>query len=225
MRLIRRVLAALVLCASVPAFAQEWTEYVNRMDRFTTVFPGQPAVQEIKWPSEYGAVFPGRVYPHQNGPTRYSITVIDYTDAERRHAELIKNEAFSASIYWQIDVMASIQYAATKFRQREGARVTYDAWHYISLVEGQQLQLTNADQSRSFVGIYLHENRLYIAEATVPAGAPQPGMFQQALGFLDEAGNNVRYDSIYSNRLPPSRLGGRGRGGRGDGAGGRGGRQ
>ena len=227
MRLIRRVLAALVLCVSVPAFAQEWTEYVNRTDRFTTVFPGQPTVQEIAWPSEYGAVFPGRVYTHQNGPARYSVTVIDYTDAERRHSEVIKNEAFSQSIYWQIDVMASIQYAATKFRQREGAKVTYDAWHYISLVEGHQLQLTNADQSRTFASIYLHENRLYIVEATVPAGAPLPGMFQQNLGFLDEAGNSVRYDSIYSNRLPPSRLsgrGGRGRG-RGDGAGGRGGAQ
>jgi len=32
----------------------------------------------------------------------------------------------------------------------------------ICLVEGHQLQLTNADQSRTFVGIYLHENRLYI---------------------------------------------------------------
>jgi hypothetical protein len=97
---------------------------------------------------------------------------------------------------------------------------------YIDLVEGHQLQLTNADRSRTFVGIYLHENRLYIVEATVPAGAPQPGLFQQALSLLDEAGNRVRYDSIYSNRLPPGRLGGRGgrgRGGRGDGAGGRGG--
>lgn len=221
MRLIRLVFAMFVLCVSVPTFAQEWTEYVNRIDRFTTVFPGQPTIQEITWPSEYGAVFPGRVYMQQVGLARYSVTVIDYTDTEKRHSELVKNDAFRLPIYWQIDVMASIQYAATKFRQRQGVKVTYDAWHYIDLVEGHQLQLTNADQSRTFVGIYLHENRLYVVEATVPAGAAQPGLFQQALGFLDEAGNRIRYNSIYSNRLPPSRLGGRG--GRGDGAGARGG--
>jgi hypothetical protein len=76
------------------------------------------------------------------------------------------------------------------------------------------LQLTNPDQSRTFAGIYLHENRLYILEATVPPKAPPPGLFQQSLTFLDEAGNHVRYPSIYFNRLPPSRLGRGGRGGR-----------
>ena len=109
---------------------------------------------------------------------------------------------------------ASIAYAATKFRQRHGVKVTYDAYHYIDLVSGHQLQLTNADQSRTFVGIYLHESRLYILEATVPARAPTPGFFQQSLGFLDEAGNHVRYREIYFNRLPPARLGRGGRGGR-----------
>ena len=234
MRLLRFILAALILCASGPAFAQEeWTAYTNSTDRFTTVFPGQPSVQEITWPSEYGMVFPGRVYAGRQGPSRYSVTVIDYSDAEKRYSELKKPESFQQSIYWQIDIMASIQYAATKFRQREGAKVTYDAWHYIDLVEGHQLQLTNADQSRTFVAIYLHENRLYIVEATVPRGAPQPGLFQQSISLLGENGGRVRYNTIYSNRLPPVLLqrggpgggGGRGGGGRGDGAGGRGGAQ
>jgi hypothetical protein len=232
MRLTRLILAVIMLCGSGPAFAQEWTEYINRMDRFTTVFPGQPTVQEITWPSEYGMVFPGRVYAVQQGPSRYSVTVIDYTDAEKKYSELKKPESFQQSIYWQIDIMASIQFAATKFRQREGAKVTYDAWHYIDLVEGHQLQLTNADQSRTFVAIYLHENRLYIVEATVPRGAAQPGLFQQNISFLDEKGGRTRYDAIYSNRLPPVTLGrggpgpapgaggGGGRGGRGGGRGG-----
>ena len=148
-----------------------------------------------------------------------------------RPNSVTKNVSFAGSMYWRIDIMASIQYAATTlFRQREGATVTYDAWHYIDLVEGHQLQLTNADESRSFVGIYLHENRLYVVEATVPRRAPQPGLFQQNLSFLDEAGERVRHDAIYSNVLPPVTLdragpggGGRGRGGGGGGRGGGGG--
>lgn len=63
-----------------------------------------------------------------------------------------------------MDIVASIAYAATKFRQRPGVKMTYDAYHYIDLVSGHQLQLTNQDQSRTFVAIYLHENRLYILE-------------------------------------------------------------
>jgi hypothetical protein len=63
----------------------------------------------------------------------------------------------------------------------------------------------------------MHDNRLYITEATVPAGYPEPGLFQQSLRFLDKEGNNVRYDTIYTNGFPapPRAGGGRGGGGRG----------
>ena len=197
------LLVALVLCVPGSALAQEWDTFVSRADRFSITFPGEPAVEEITWPSEYGAVLSGRVYSVQQGANRFAVTVIDYTDSEARHAEVTKNASFAGAIYWRIDIMASIQYAATKYRQREGATVTYDAWHYIDLVEGHQLQLTNADRTQTFVGIYLHENRLYILDGTVPRNAPPPGLFQQNLTFLDEAGERVRHDEIYSNALPP----------------------
>ncbi len=212
----RFIAAAMFVLLAGSASAQEFAEYVNKVDRFTLNAPGQPTVQDITWPSEYGAVFPGRVYTWVAAANRYSMTVIDYTDAERIHAERKNHtEADSLPIYWQVDIQASIAYAATKFRQRPGVKVTFDAYHYINLISGHQLQLTNPDQSRTFAGIYLHENRLYIVEATVPPRAPQPGLFQQSVGFLDEMGNPVRYPQIYFNRLPTPRLGRGGRGGRG----------
>lgn len=198
------IIAGITVLLIASLQAQEWSTYTNRLDRFEVNFPGQPKVEEIKWPSEYGAVFPGRVYSLEQNGSRYSVTVIDYTDAERIHAARTNHtEADSLPIYWQVDVQASIAYAATKFRQRPGVKVTYDAFHYIDLVSGHQLQMTNPDQSRTFAGIYLHESRLYILEATVPAKAPPPGLFQQSLGFLDAAGKKVRYPTIYYNRLTP----------------------
>jgi hypothetical protein len=202
-------------------------EFVSTEDHFSIVFPGKPTVQTITWPSEYGAVFPGRVYSVQQGPNRYTVTVIDYSDAPSIHAKIKKPESFQQDIYAQIDVQASIQYAASKlYRFRPGSRVTYDAWHYIDLVEGHQLQLTNTDNTKTYVSIYLHENRLYIVDATVPATAPAQGIFQQNLGFMDAKGQRVRYNEIYANRPPalPARGGGGGGrgGGRGDGGGGRG---
>jgi hypothetical protein len=197
--------AVLILLIVGTTHAQTWTSYVDRQDRFSVNFPGEPSVEDITWDSEYRAVFPGRVHSYVDGDRRYSVTVIDYTESERIHAERTnKTQADSLPNYWQIDVLSSIAYAAWQFRE-QAEEVTYDAWHYIDLIAGHQLQLTNPDQTRSFVSIYLHESRLYIVEATVPPNAPPPGLFQQSLGFLDEEGSQVRYNYIYTNQLPPLR--------------------
>ena len=85
--------------------------------------------------------------------------------------------------------------------------MTYYAYGNTDRIEGRRLQLTNADGSRTFAQIHMHENRLYIFEATVPKGAPAPALFQQSPGFLDKNGVRVRYDSVYSNAYPaPTRV-------------------
>ena len=212
-----RILAALAAIAiAVPAMAQDWTEFTSRDDRFSIDLPAMPKVQAITWHSEYGADFPAHVYSVEQGQSRYSVTVVEYSDAERIHAARPnRTQAETGGAYWTVDIAGSIAYAATQFRQREGVKVTYDAYHYIDLISGHELQLVNPDQSRTSVGIYLHENRLYILEATVPKGSPPPLLFTQTVAFLDGEGKHVRYPTIYYNRLPPARLG---RGGRGGGA-------
>jgi hypothetical protein len=217
-----RLIPAALICVliSTAASAQEWIDFTSREDRFTVNMPGQPKVEKIEWPSEYGLVFPGRVYTAMRGAEKYSITVIDYNDAEKRYNEKPHPPSFRQAEYWMMDIQGSIQYAATKlYRMKPGVKVTHDAWHYIDLVEGHQLNLTNPDGTRTFVSIYLHENRLYILDGTVPANGPEPGLFTQSLSFLDAEGKRVRYDRIYSNRLPPETIpsgrgggGGRGRG-------------
>jgi hypothetical protein len=66
------------------------------------------------------------------------------------------------------------------------------------LVSGHQIQLLNADQSRTFATANMHGTRLYVLEATVPRGAPAPGLFQQSLMFLDDQGHSLRYRNYYS---------------------------
>jgi hypothetical protein len=92
-------------------------------------------------------------------------------------------------------------HATWQFMQRD-AVVTELVWTNIDLVEGHLLHLTSADRSRTYASIFMHEDKLYIAEATVPAGEPEPGLFQQALGFIDENGNSIRYQTLYHNGLP-----------------------
>jgi hypothetical protein len=202
MRLTSSMAALCALLFAQLALAQEWTEYENRVDRFVVPAPGAPKVEPIAWDSEYGARFPGRVYTWTRGRNRYSVTVVDYSDAERIHAGVNHIAYRGGPGYWQIDIMASIDYAAARYRQKPGVTVTYDAWNYIERVTGHQLQLTNPDGSRSYVGVYLHENRLYILDATAPKDEPPPIIFQQSFGFLDAEGKPVQYRSFYFNRLP-----------------------
>jgi hypothetical protein len=213
----RIVAAACVLFAAQPLFAQGWIEYKNNDDRFGVSAPGEPTVETIKWKSEYDSIFPGTVYRWQQGPNRYSVTVVDYSDSEAIYTANHHSDDFQQAAYWQIDILGSIQYAATtQYRQKPGVKVTFDAFHYINLVTGHELQLTNPDQSRTYVGIYLHENRLYIFDATVTKGMPPPLIFQQSPEFLDAEGKSIRYRTYYFNKLPEPKLAGRGgRGGRG----------
>ena len=194
MRLSTLFSAMSALLIPTVSLGQGWIEYVNLADRFSVNLPGEPQMQEIRYESEFDAVFPARQYTLQDGENYYSVTVIDFTDAQRIHAEMEKTEAATTDNQWINDMRASVIRAAREFRNR-GSEVTYDAWGHIDRVEGEQLQLTNPDGTRTFAGIYLHNRarRLYVLEATVPSTAPPPAQFQQSLRFLDEHGNRVRY--------------------------------
>jgi hypothetical protein len=208
--------AAIVVALSAPSFAQEWIEFANRDDRFTCLFPSQPKITETTYRSEHKADLPARVYSATQGQSRYSVTVIDYNQAQPILTEKAKQCPPGAEPcrggpgdagHWKDDLRGALIYASWQFMQRD-ARLTSYLWNNVDQIEGHQLQLTNnADKSRTFAGIYMHENKLYIAEATVPAGYPEPGLFQQSLGWLDESGIGLRYQSIYSNGWPaPARV-------------------
>lgn len=209
MRLISVLSAALVIAVGGPSFTQDWYEFSNQDERFTCIFPTKPTVSETSWTSEYGAVLPARVYSSTQGQSRFSVTVIDYNPVERLLVEKSKlcppGTETCQGIgdwglgYWKNDVRGAIVYATAKFLQRD-VKVTHLMWNSQALVQGQELQLTNnADQSRTFASIYMHDNRLIIMDATVPRGYPPPAVFTQSLGWLDENGRGVRYATMYIN--------------------------
>ena len=178
----------------VPAGVQAWTQFTSMEDRFRIYAPGEFQVEQISYASEYGATFPARVYSYEDGGNLYSVTVVDYTDALRIHSERARTEA-DYLLYWEVDVRASVAYAAANLRAR-GGRVTYDAYHYIDRVEGHQLHTVNPDRTSTYAAIYLHDSHLYILEATVTPGTPPPGQFQQSMEFLDANGDKIRYGNF-----------------------------
>ena len=209
---------ALILTLSGSALAQDWMEYNNRADRFSVAFPGQPTMETTTYTTEYTAVLPSRIYKATAGRQRYSIEVVDYTDIDNVHKERVKScpkdvhsecagaEGPIGVGSWKFDVLAALDNATARFL-KSGARVTHFTWLVIDRVPGRQIHLTHPDGSREFVAIHMHENRVYILDAVVPEGDPEPGLFQQSLQFFDADGNVMRYHEVYTvGHPPPSRL-------------------
>ena len=232
----------LVLAVSALAAAQDWTEYQNIPDGFKVAFPGQPKVTNTTWTTEYGYRAPAHVYSAERGRERYTLTVVDYNAIEAQGVERRKNcppgaepcigSDIAGPGYWRHDIRGALIFATKQYLQKNVTMTNY-TWQHQDLIEGAELQLTdNADQSRTFVFIAMHENKLYIFDGTVPKGYPQPGLFQQSVGFVDAQGRGIRYQTMYSNEIyglkerekPTYGGGGGGRGGRGE-AQGQGGRQ
>jgi hypothetical protein len=211
MRLLPLLSSALVLALSGTSFAQDWNEFSSREDRFTIVFPGRPEISETTWVSQYSAILPARIYSGRQGSGRYTVTVVDYNPIERLLSERSRTlPALDLAVheygpgYWKTDVRGAAVFAAAKYLQRDG-KVEHLLSNFADLVAGVQLQfVSNADQSRNYVSIYMHANRLVIAEAIVPKGYPPPLIFQQSLGWLDENGQRIRYRYMnYNEPNPP----------------------
>lgn len=226
---VRALVFALLLSIPLSAAAQEWDEYTSLQDGFRLNFPGTPRITTTSWTSQLNYVLPARVYVAEKGKERYSVTVVDYSSIEQQGVERAKScppgnancranapEALGAG-YARHDERGAIVYATFKLLQRD-ATLNYLAWEWQDLVEGNIIQLTNtADQSRTFAWVGMHQQKLYILEGTVPAGYPEPGLFQQSMQWVDKDGNGIRYRSIYSNSFhgmgvypPPPVVGGTG---------------
>ena len=209
MRLTLVTLFSLLFLSAGVSLAQSWITYVDRAERFVVNFPGEPEIEDTSYISQFNATFPARVYTVEQGSSRYSVTVVNYTEAERAHRELCEQPGYPGECDGNesgTDVRGSIAWEAWNIRKR-GGEITYDAFAQVDRIPGHQIQITNADQSRTFVGIFLEGRRLYVLEATVPGEAPPPILFQQSLGILDAEGKRVFYSWDFNNnktRVQPS---------------------
>lgn len=209
MRMTPLLSSILVVALSGTAFAQEWEEFLSKEERFTCNFPGTPTITETTWTSQFGAILPARIYSGTQGTGKFSITVVDYNPIRRLLSERSMSCPAGAETcqgihdwglgYWKNDVRSAVVYATSKFLQRD-AKVVNVMANFADLVAGQEVQLANnADQSKTYASIYMHDNRLIILEATVPRNYPPPTIFQQSLGWLDDKGVRIRYNNINHN--------------------------
>jgi hypothetical protein len=178
MRIASYVLTAIILLAPASALAQDWIEYEDLEQRFTVNLPGQPTIEDTTIISQRGSEYPARIYRVNDGVTDYMVKVVNYDGA------IVS------------DVRGSVAWEAWHYRmdaQDAGGEITFDGYAQIDRIEGHQLQITNADQSKTYISIHLYNRRLYVLEATAPEGAPRPMLFQVSLSMLNEDGTEARF--------------------------------
>jgi hypothetical protein len=170
--------------------------YVNTDDLFSVSVPCKFTVKNITWATEYDSKVPGHVYSCKDGDTEYEMSVINYTDLEKIRAAQEHTDAASNGAYGKIDIYASVDYASTKLRN-EATKITYDAFHYMNLIPGHELQYNLPNARRVYAGVYLHEYRLYIMKATLPANGIPPLLYTQSFAAIRPDGSAIRYQTIY----------------------------
>ena len=219
MRVISWIAAAIVLSLTMPVLAQEeWDNFKFPEDGFEVNFPGKPNITTMTYMSQYRYPLPAKLYTASLGQERYSVTVVDYRplpklgEARAKQCPAGAETCFGTQDgrqggiiglgYWKMDVRGAMTFAALKLIQRDStAKVTDLNLQFEQVVEGDFVQLTNKDESRTFAYITMHENRLYIFEGTVPKGFPEPALFQSSVGIVDAKGGSIRYTDYYSNAI------------------------
>ena len=144
------------------------------------------------------------------------ITVADYSQAQQVLDELVKKRCEGTKDkrscgfnnagrgYWKEDIGGALLWATWGFLERD-AKITHMAWAWQDPVEGHELQLTNnADQSRTFAYVTMHQNRLYIVEGTLPE-LPAAGLVSAVAGIRGQGRRGVRYQCVYRTCTPSSR--------------------
>jgi hypothetical protein len=181
MRIASCILAAAIMFAPLPALAQDWINYFDYEQRFSVNLPGEPTIEDTTIVSLRSATYRARIYRVNEGASTYSVKVVDYTEAGTLG-----------------EVRGSIAWEAWHYRMdaaESGGKVTYDGYAVVDGIQGHQLQITNADQSRTFIAINLLAGRLYVLAARVPEGLPLPMLFQASLQMLDKNGNRLRFST------------------------------
>jgi hypothetical protein len=219
MRLIPAIPAALILLViPATAFSQDgsaqgagandWARFVSPEDGFSANYPGQPKMDAVTYTTEYRVPLPAHVYNAADGLGRYSTTVVDYRGSEKLHNERAAacraatgvnlQDGDACQNNFRADVAGAIEFALWNFMSRDGVKITQYTSYSIEMVSGRLLQMTNRDRSRTYASLHQHAGRLYIHEATVPPGMPEPILFMQSLAWANEKGLAIRYRTLYT---------------------------
>ena len=145
--------------------------YRNLEYRFAAIFPDQPQMREISYPTKDGANVPAQQFYVEQGTNQYLVTVVHLPAGP--------------AIDW-----FAVEHAAEKMRARGEVRFEFDM-AYDPGIPGRQLNITQPDGRQLRVSTYMWDHNLYIAEAVAQPGDMAALKLEQSLLLLDSNGEAV----------------------------------
>lgn len=166
------VFAFAVMFASTTAQAQDWIDFVDHQWGVGINFPQEPTVEDFEYTNFRERMVPARRFTVETETGRYELTAISFTDDPT-------------------DSLTAVSQAIKPIRAK--GTPTYDDYINLDGVPGWMISLTQADGSLVQACAYFINQRLYIAEGTVPAGNPPPSNFQQSIQMYDASGKRIDF--------------------------------
>jgi hypothetical protein len=167
-------MAIFTILSSAPVQAQAWEEHAYPDAGFAVQFPVEPRVEAGSYETADGTSVPATVYSASEGSGVYTVIVAELanTPADQRNA---------------IDDAVS--------QLRKTGQIELDVNARINREFGRELSVAENDGSRSTMGIFFFNHRLYELRARVLPPDPKAGSadalrFQQSLRFT--GGNDGR---------------------------------
>ena len=112
--------------------------------RMAAIFPGEPKIQDIMY-TNGNRIVPARVFYVEEGMSRYSVTVADFSNGGPAVDDTI------------------VENAATALRQTGEVRIQFPE-DYTPGIPGRQLNIFEADGRHHRASVYMADHRLIITE-------------------------------------------------------------
>ncbi len=157
--------------------------YANCKDGFAVIFPGQPAVRDIRYTTAYGTNVPAKQFYIEQGGNRYSETVADLSNGSKDYDEIVTQALAELS---------------KKGEVRYRGFGDYDpGW------PGGQLNIFEPNGRQLRTSVYMAYHKLYITEAEAPPGDINAVQFEQSITLIDHVGANIdRVNAINDIGVP-----------------------
>ena len=145
--------------------------YVNCQYRVAAHFPSEPKFRDITY-RDGSLSAPAREFYVEQGMTRLSVMVVNFTNGPDKDPKLIDN-------------------AVTAFGQRGEIRFNYQVWYDEPNIGGRQFQVVLKDGRMLRGSAYMADHRLYITEAVADLNDFSAFLFEQSVSLIDATGTDL----------------------------------
>jgi hypothetical protein len=145
--------------------------YASCQDRFAVIFPARPNMRDVRFATQSGAGVAARQHYLEQGPDRFSVTVVTLANGPALDEQIISH-------------------AAEILRKQGEVKADYPVG-YIAGVRGRQLLVQQPDGRQLRGSVYMHDHRLYITETSTAVGAFPGLQFDQSITIIDAEGIDV----------------------------------